>query len=142
MARKAMLYMAGMLIGASVAFGLSMLLVGCAAAGQIHKRAAAMPVFDRDSLDCMQPGMPRTGAGSLTSAIYRMSGSLVQYDSIGTVAAGIKANFPDIWLQSGRYYEYFAARDSGGVSCFVYRWFTVRGMPQAPTPDPLAPGER
>jgi len=141
-ARRALLYMTGMVLGWCVAVALLLMTTGCAHAGQIHARAAGMPVTDRDSLDCNAPGLPRTGPGSLMSWIYRQNGALVQYDSIGVVAAGTKVNFPSIWLPSGRYYEDFAARDSGGVSCPVRRWFTIRGVPQSPAPDPVAPGER
>src|SRR4249920_1750585 len=103
--------MTGMVLGWCVALALLLMTTGCAHAGQIHARAAGMPVTDRDSLDCNAPGLPRTGPGSLMSWIYRQNGALVQYDSIGVVAAGTKVNFPSIWLPSGRYYEDFAARD-------------------------------
>lgn len=140
--RRAMLYGLGILLGMFAGTAVLVSLPGCASAGQIHKRAAAMPLTDRDSLDCNAPGLPRTGPGSVMSWIYRMNGSFIQYDSVGAVAAGQKVSFPDVWLPSGRYYEDFAARDSGGVSCAVRRWFTIRGVPKTPTPDPLAPGEQ
>ena len=142
MARKAGLYLMGFVIGWCVVLALTLLTTGCASAGQLHTRAAAMPLADRDSLDCNAPGMPRSGPGSLMSWIYKINGSLVQYDSLGNVAAGVKVPFPTIWLASGRYYEDFAARDSGGVSCAVRRWFTIRGVPKSPDPDPVAPSER
>lgn len=140
MARRAMLYGLGLLLGMVCASGW---MTGCAHAGQIHTLSGTAATQDVDSTNCASPLLTPAGTQSIMRWLYRQSGVLVQYDSLGIVAPGARWTMPALWLPAGRYYEQIANRDSGGVTpCPIVRWFTVRGMPLPPTPDPIPANER